>query len=67
MLKGEGLRRKMETEAKAKVVASVWGAECIQFLAGLAILPQSIWKNSMNSTFFPKSTEAKQLARQGIE
>ena len=28
----------MEREAKAKVVASVWGAEFIQFLATLAIL-----------------------------
>ena len=32
-------RRRMETEAKAKVVASVWGAEFIQFLAALAVLP----------------------------
>ena len=26
-------RRSMDREDKAKVVASVWGAECIQFLA----------------------------------
>ena len=32
-------RRKIYTEAKAKVVASVWGAPFIQFLAALAILP----------------------------
>ena len=32
----------METEAKAKVVAPVWGTEFIQFLAALAILPRSI-------------------------
>ena len=30
-------RRRIKTEAKAKVVASVWGAKCIQFLAALAI------------------------------
>ena len=30
-------RRRMEREAKAKVVASVWGAEFIQFLAALAV------------------------------
>ena len=28
----------METEAKAKVITSVWGAKLIQFLASLAIL-----------------------------
>ena len=37
-------RRRMETEAKAKVVASVWRAEFIQFIAALAVLPRSIWK-----------------------
>ena len=35
-------RRRMETEAKAKVVASVMGAKFIQFLATLAVLPRSI-------------------------
>ena len=34
-------RRRMETEAKAKVVASVWGAKFLQFLAALAVLPRS--------------------------
>ena len=38
-------RRRMEREAKAKVVASVWGAKFVQFLAALAVLPRSIWKN----------------------
>ena len=40
-------RRRMETEAKAKVgaVASVWGADLVKFLAALAVLPRSIWKN----------------------
>ena len=57
----------MEREAKAKIVASVLGAEFIQFLAMLAILPPSIWKNRMSLTFSSKSTEAKQLAWQGIE
>ena len=57
----------METEAKAKVVTSVWVAEFIQFLAALAIMPRSIWKNRMNSNFSSKSTEAKDLARQRIE
>ena len=40
----------METEAKAKVVANVWGAEFIQFLAALDVLPRSIWKNRMECT-----------------
>ena len=51
--------RRMYTEAKAKVVASIWGAEFIQFLAALDILPQTIWKNGLNSSFYFKSTEAK--------
>ena len=45
----------METEAKEKVVASVWGSEFIQVIAAMAILPQSIWKNRMNSSFSFKS------------
>ena len=57
----------MEREAKAKVVASDWGADFFQFLAALAVLPPSILKNRMNSTVSSKPTEAKQLARQGIE
>ena len=42
-------RRRMETEAKAKVVTSVWGADFVQFLAALAVLPRSIWKKRLNS------------------
>ena len=34
--------RWMELEDKEKVVASVWGAEFVQFLAALAVLPWSI-------------------------
>ena len=32
-------RKRIKTEEKAKVVASVWGEEFIQFLAALAVLP----------------------------
>ena len=60
-------RRRMETEEKSKVVASVWGADFIQFLAALAVLPRWIWKKRISSTFAFKSTKAKQRARQGIE
>ena len=35
-------RKRMETDAKAKGVASVLGAEFIPFLAALAVLPQLI-------------------------
>ena len=35
-------RRKMELEDKANVVASVWGAKFVQFLAALAVLLWSI-------------------------
>ena len=52
----------MEREAKAKVVASVWGKKCVQFVAALSVLPRFIWKNRMNSTDYSKSTEAKQIA-----
>ena len=34
-------RKRMETEAKAKVVAShVWGGRFVQFLAALTVLPR---------------------------
>ena len=36
-------RRRTKTEEKAKVVASVWGKELIQFLAALAVLHCTIW------------------------
>ena len=35
-------RRRITKKDKAKVVASVWGAEFVQFLAALAVLPWSI-------------------------
>ena len=60
-------RRRRETEDKSKVVASVWGAKCVQFLAALAVLTRSIYKKRMNPTASSNSTEAKQLSRQGIE
>ena len=59
-------RRRMKREAKTKVVPSVWGAECIQFLAAQAVLPRSIWKKRLNSSYSSKLTDAKWLARQGI-
>ena len=49
-------RRRMEREAKAKVVASVWGADFVQFPAALADLPRSIWKKRLNSSYSSKST-----------
>ena len=57
-------RWRMELEGKAKVIASVWGAEIIQFLATLAVLP---WKKRLNSSYLSTSTKAKRLERQGIE
>ena len=48
-------RRRIRTEV-AKVVVSVWREECIQFLAALAILPRTILKNRMNSSFSFKSS-----------
>ena len=60
------LRRGIETEGKAKVVASVWGMEFVQFIATVDVLPRSIWKKRLNSTISFKTIETKQLARQGI-
>ena len=48
--------QRIKTEEKAMVVASVWGEEFIQFLASLAILPRTICKNRLNSTFSFKSS-----------
>ena len=41
----------INTEVMAKVVAVGLGAEFIQFLAVLEILPRKILKNRMNSAF----------------
>ena len=42
-------------------------AEFVKFFAALAVLPWSIWKIRLNSSYFSKSTKAKHQARQGIE
>ena len=60
-------RRRMELEDMAKVVASVWVAKFVHFIAALTVLPQFIRKKRLNSSYSSKSTEAKQLARQGTE
>ena len=49
-------RRRMKTEEKAKVVASVGEEEFVQFLAVLAVMPRTILKNRMNSSFSFKSS-----------
>ena len=48
----------MKTEEKAKVVASVGGGgeQFIKFLAAIAVLPMTILKNRMNSSFSFKSS-----------
>ena len=51
-------RRKMETEGKARVVASVWVAEFIKFLCrAIAGLPRSIWKNMILERLGPRAFE----------
>ena len=62
----------METERKAKVVASVWGGKicsipCSVYLEETVENSLSIWKKRLNSNISFKSTETKQLAQQGIE
>ena len=69
------IRKKKKDRRKGKGRRSVWGEECIQFIAVLAILPRTIMKNRLNASFFSnhpgaihpifKSSSAKQLARQG--
>ena len=39
--RGNNQRIRMKLEDKAKVVASVWEAEFVEFLAALAVLPLS--------------------------
>ena len=56
-------RIELEDKNKTKVVASVWGAKFVQFLATLTVLPGSIRKNRMNLTFSFKLTKAKPIAR----
>ena len=48
----------MKTEEKTKVVASVGGGgeKFIKFLAAIAVLPMTILKNRMNSSFSFKSS-----------
>ena len=49
----------METEGKANVVASVCGAVFVQFLTALAVLPRSIWKERLNSSYSFKIDRGK--------
>ena len=49
--------RRITTEEKAKVVAAGWGAEFIQFLAALAILPRTILKNSVARNLIKQSDD----------
>ena len=55
------LKRRINTEEKANVVAAVWGTEFVQFLAAQAILHyRTISKNRMNSSFssnYPGATQ----------
>ena len=44
-------RRRIKTEAKARIVAVVWGAELIKFLAALAFMHQDNLKKGMNSSY----------------
>ena len=55
----------MELEDTVKVVASIWGAKYVQFLAALAVLPRRIEEKVEFNRFF-QIEEAKQRARQEI-
>ena len=58
-------RRKIKTEEKAKVVASVWGAEIVQFLAVLEVLPRSIYERNgwIHPTFASLSLNPSSMLR----
>ena len=45
-------RRRMETEDKARVVVSVWGVKCVQFLVALSVLPRSFERKGWIQPFF---------------
>ena len=55
-------RRRMETEAKAKVVASVWGAKFVQFLAALAVLSRLIWNETVECILFFQMDHGKKAS-----
>ena len=57
--------RRMELEDKVKLVAFVWGAEFVQFLAALAVLPWSFWKKRSNSSYFSNFSHKKLKQRWG--
>ena len=54
-------RRKME-RSKGKGHRIYLGAEFIQFLATLDVLPLSIWERRLNSLFTFKATDAKKAS-----
>ena len=58
-------RRWINTEEKAKVVAAD-GTELIQFLAAQAILPRTILKNRINSSFSSDHPLAVHLIHQSV-
>ena len=45
-----GHRMRINSEENAKVVAAVWEAEFIQFLAALAVLHWTVLNNRLNCT-----------------
>ena len=51
LLIGKALRRGIQTEQKAKVVAAVLGTTLIQFFAALTILHQDDLKKGINSSY----------------
>ena len=59
-------RRWINTEEKAKVDTAVWGTELIQFLAAQAILPRTILKNRINSSFSSDHPLAVHLIHQSV-
>ena len=65
---GYGHRRRIGTEAEAKVVESIWGAKLVQFLAALAVLPRSILKKRLNSSYSSnRPRQTRYIARQEID
>ena len=51
----------LTSKTKAKVVASIWGAEFVQFFAALPVLPWSIWKERLEFILFFQIDRGKRL------
>ena len=48
---GLGIEEGWRAKQRQWLLRLFWGADFVQFLAAQAVLPRSIWKKGMNSSF----------------